>query len=84
MQRRAGLKKKEKDFLKKQKDSRMGSPKSPILGCIVNSVSDAFVVELRDRGQPRAATKSGGRELPIVRWTAVYGAHETGAAGRFL
>ena len=58
--------------------------KSPILGCIVNSVSDALVVELRDRGKPRAATKSGVRELPIICCTAVYGAHETGAAGRFL
>jgi hypothetical protein len=50
----------------------------------VIQVSDAWIVELRERGKLRAGTHSGIRELPIIRCTSVYGAHESGAAGRFL
>ncbi len=47
-------------------------------------VSDAWIVELREGGKLRTGTNSGIRELQIIRCTPVYGAHESGAAGRFL
>jgi len=74
--------KKEKDLKNREVECVLQS--APILSSIVNSVRDARVVELSERAKQGAATKPGVREIPISRCTAVDGAHESGAAGRFL
>ncbi len=71
-------------MVKKKGECVLENPKFLFWGAIVIQVSDAWIVELRERGKLRAGTHSGIRELPIIRCTSVYGAHESGAAGRFL
>ncbi len=68
----------------KKKENVFSKIRSSYSGELVIQVSDACILELRERGKLRAGTNSGIRELQIIRCTPVYGAHESGAAGRFF